>query len=199
MPTTTKMGIVYPSSTDLVKDGATNMGTIATTVDAKTGLVLLNSTTFSAVSSQAAPNNTFTSAFRNYRILLSNLTSSVNGTELRLRLRTSGTDTTTSSYYRYAFAATSGSLINSYALEASWFMSALDFTATVPSAVSIDLFNPQVATRTQIHYQMFSANTNLFLGASGFQVDTGSQFDSINIFPASGTISGQMQIFGYNQ
>jgi len=65
MPTTTKMAIPYPSSTDLVKDGATNMGSMATQIDAKTGLILLNTTSFSAVSSQSI-NDVFSATYDHY-------------------------------------------------------------------------------------------------------------------------------------
>lgn len=90
MPTTTKMGIVYPSSTDLVKDGATAMGTISTTVDAKTGLVLLNTTSFSGVTSQSV-NDVFSSSFQTYRLIIS-ITTAAADSSLRLRLRVSGSD-----------------------------------------------------------------------------------------------------------
>jgi hypothetical protein len=59
MGTTTNNGWTYPESTDLVKDGATAIQTLADDIDttlgvyADPGLVLLNTTSFSGVASQS--------------------------------------------------------------------------------------------------------------------------------------------------
>jgi hypothetical protein len=206
--TTTNYGFDIPQSTDLVKDGATAIATLGQDIDTamntalgtkKAGMVLLNTTSFSGVASQAAPTNVFTSTYRNYKVLLSNLTSSVSSTELRLRLRISGVDTTTSTYTRYAFNSSATSLTNAPATEASFYIGGPDSTSTNTSFAILEFFNPQVATRTQVKWDLLTPIGNFYVGAAGLQTDAGSQFDSFNIFPASGTISGQMQIFGYNQ
>jgi hypothetical protein len=49
MPTTTNNGWSYPSSTDLVKDGATNFQTLATGIDTSTGKGLIAWQTYTPV------------------------------------------------------------------------------------------------------------------------------------------------------
>jgi len=197
----------YPEATGLVKDGWEDIKDLATSIDTKLGvyvpatpgLTRLSTTNFSGVANQAAATNTFSSTYRNYKIILSNMTSSVNNNPYRLRLRISGTDTTTTSYYRFGYTSNSGALSNNYAASTNFYFGNLSSTATVTSFAVIDISNPQVATRTQISYQYYGAENNEGGAVTGYQSDTGSQFDAFNIYADSGNISGTMQIFGYNQ
>ena len=207
MGVTSNYSFPVPVATDLVKDGWDAINDLGVAVDTamntalgtkKAGMVLLNTTSFSGVASQAAPTNTFTSTYRNYKIILSNMTCSVNNTSYRMRLRIAGVDTTTTTYTRFGTESGTSSLSNNYASSTNWYFGNLSSTATVPSFAIIDLFNPQVATRTQISSQSLGPENNSGYSIIGFQSDTGSQFDSFNIFADSGNISGTMQIFGYN-
>ena len=87
MGTTTKMAIPYPEATGLVKDGWEDMKDIATQVDTKTGLVLINTTTFSAVSSQSI-NTVFNTNYNYYKISF-DCTLSATDVALNFRLRVS--------------------------------------------------------------------------------------------------------------
>ena len=91
------MTIPYPSSTDLVKDGATAMQNLATAVDNKSGLVLLNTTSFTAVASQSI-NDVFSATYDFYRII-GNLTGSAAAADLSFRLRVSGADNSSSVFH----------------------------------------------------------------------------------------------------
>ena len=77
--TTTNYGFDIPQSTDLVKDGATAIATLGQDIDTamntalgtkKAGMVLLNTTSFSGVTSVSLPASTFTSTYTNYKILM---------------------------------------------------------------------------------------------------------------------------------
>jgi hypothetical protein len=193
-----------PEDSDLIKDGAKAIRDLGNAIDTSAqdfggGLVHINTTTFSGVAAQAVPNGTFTSEFRNYKIIISNFTSTNDGVDTRLRLRISGTDTTTTTYFRRALQASSSSLVNSAESSTGFYIGNTSSTTTVPSIISIELFNPQVATRTQIAFQMFSGQNDSYFAGSGFQQDTASQFDAFNIFGSSGNIAGQIQVFGYRQ
>jgi len=198
MPTTTKMGIVYPSSTDLVKDGATNMGTIATTVDAKTGLVLLNTTTFSAVSAQNI-DGVFTSAFENYRIFirLTAATSSPTESDVRVRLRAGGT-TTTTNYTSQRVIQNATSVSGASSADANVGFAGLTYGKYFRTA--IEVFAPQLAIETI----MVSRGLCFTEAGSGFNnmysvlQDSTTQFDGISILANSGTISGKAYIYGVN-
>ena len=76
--TTPNYGWTVPTSTDLVKDGATAIETLGDAIDAsmntalgtkKAGLVLLNTTSFSGVATQSL-NNIFSAKYTNYKILI---------------------------------------------------------------------------------------------------------------------------------
>jgi hypothetical protein len=198
MPTTTKMGIVYPSSTDLVKDGATNMGTIATTVDAKTGMVLVNTTNMSGVASQSV-NSVFTSAFENYRIVfdLSNGDGSVT-----LKLRASGTDTTTNYDYLtiYGLVGT-GFQIASNALGTDEFYLFNMTTAIDGSGTGyIDVFNPNVAFPTSVVSDNFGASGGAIYWYKTYGRQTAStQFDGFTIADNGTGLTGAVRTYGYNQ
>jgi hypothetical protein len=65
-----------PTSTDLVKDGATAIEALGDAIDATVfalpsgGLTLINTTSFSGVSSQSV-NDVFSTTYKNYKILFS--------------------------------------------------------------------------------------------------------------------------------
>ena len=75
--TTPNYGWTVPTSTDLVKDGATAIETLGDAIDAsmntalgtkKAGMVLLNTTSFSGVSSGSV-SDVFSATYENYRII----------------------------------------------------------------------------------------------------------------------------------
>jgi hypothetical protein len=156
----------------------------------------------SGVASQAIPTNSFTSTYRNYKIIISNLTSSVNSAQVRYRFRVAGVDNTSSEYVRLGFAAFSTTLQSESFTETSYYLGNTSSTSTVPSFAFIDLTNPQTTQRTGVSYTVFSAETTTAFSLLGFHILNGSssaQFDAINIFPSSGNISGTIQVFAYNQ
>jgi len=102
--TTPNYGWTVPTSTDLVKDGATAIETLGDAIDAsmntalgtkKAGMVLLNTTSFSAVASQSI-NDVFSATYDNYVLLINYLTSTTANQTWRLRV--SGTDNSAASY-----------------------------------------------------------------------------------------------------
>ena len=98
--TTPNYGWPVPTSTDYVKDGATAIEALGDAIDATVfglaaGLKLINTTTFSAVSSQSV-NDVFSATYDNYKIVCQ--FSSSADQEVFFRLRASGSDLTTSVY-----------------------------------------------------------------------------------------------------
>ena len=195
MPTTTKMGIVYPSSTDLVKDGATAMGTISTTVDAKTGLVLLSTASFSAVASVSLATDTFTSNYNNY-VLMLRLTSSAVGV-INWRGRTAGTDNTTANYQYQGLDAnnTTAAGFRSSSQTSGY----LGYSDAGYSAISANIFDPKNAQPTGIFAQQnrdYTVTSSQIQTANGFKLTT--SFDSMTIYINSATITGTYSIYGLN-
>jgi hypothetical protein len=198
MPTTTKMGIVYPSSTDLVKDGATAMGTISTTVDAKTGLVLLNTTTFSAVSSISLPTSTFNTNFKNYRLVFT-LTSVSADMTASLRFRTAGTDNSSATYVESVFGTSTYTSSGFAGYVASTDTSAQFIlapkTATNLGDLTLDIINPFETRRTS--FSGFGVSGLESRAITGYFNNTTS-FDSATIIASTGNFTGSFSIYGYN-
>jgi hypothetical protein len=195
MPTTSKMGIVYPSSSDLVKDGATNMGTIATTVDAKTGLILLNTTSFTGVSSQSI-NDVFSATYTNYRIVIKGVGTADVG--LLMRMRVSGSDNTSSDYgWARWNARTGGSGSSGSRTDTSWTIGAVGQSRK--ATVSLDISDPFATANTSLTGTAGSDNgTYTYVDVFGATLGVTTSYTGFTLIVSSGTITGSVSVFGYN-
>ena len=198
MPTTTKMGIVYPSSTDLVKDGATAMGTISTTVDNKTGMVLIKSATFSAVSAVSLDANTFSATYDFYKLIISGNSSADVG--FTGRFRAAGADNSTANYNTTA-VYTQNAVNPTRSSSAGVTAFEIGSVGTNGFSAEIRLYYPFSTTYKKVFtassFGNFAADrTNLLIGG---QFNATTSFDSFSFYPNSGTFSGRYEIFGVNQ
>jgi hypothetical protein len=203
--TTPNYGWTVPTSTDLVKDGATAIETLGDAIDAsmntalgtkKAGMVLLNTTSFSAVASVSLPASTFTSTYDNYRIVFTNIIGSAN-VILGLRWRKAGVDNTSNIYYGSCGIITWAGVSASGISSAPSTRAPIQNLATTFGQLSFDVAQPLtrpmvsgtgMAAGPEDRGQFFSA----FINGS----DT---FDSATFFPASGTITGSVSVYGYNK
>ena len=206
--TTPNYGWPVPTSTDLVKDGATAIEALGDAIDATVfasspGLVKINTTSFSAVASQSF-NNVFSATYNNYRIVAQFSSPSADA-NLRLRYRKAGTDNSAASSYfgmfsRASAAGTTG-VLNTNG-ETSLSLITLDLAN--PERVygfSYDVLNPFVSSFTALigngtGIELDSSNFYGFSGASHHRVT--DSFDGFTIFPASGNITGSVSVYGYN-
>jgi hypothetical protein len=207
MSTTSAYGWNIPDNTDLVKDGALAIRTLGNAIDTsmntalgtrKAGMVLLNTTSFSAVSSISAPADSFTSTYANYKILLS-ITSTVNSA-FECRLRAAGSDDTVATYNHAAFDVNSAAGTGVAAANVNlnrWILGSLG--ATVGSgSLSMDVFRPKETQTTSMSFLAQGAaasNYNSYYGA-GVKAATTS-FDSISYIFA-GSTTGRLSVYGYN-
>ena len=172
------------------------------------GLVLLNTTSFSGVASQSLPDNTFTSAYDRY-ILHVNLTS-VTSTDayLTVKLRAAGTTTTGSDYF-YAGTSTNqdGTTSNNGNANTNLghfpgFISSLaDFE---PTFATITIANPFLSVRTAFTGHMAGSGVVAGVGKFTHTVTSGfhnlaNSYDSATLVASAGNISGSMTVFGVNQ
>ena len=200
MPTTTKMGIVYPASTDLVKDGATAMGTISTTVDDKTGLILISTTSFSAVSSVSLPANSFTTTFKRYRVIIKATAST--GADIDFRLRAAGTDATGTDYKAQTLEGNGTGVAASRTNLNRWYVAGGYVGTTGESTSIFEVVNPAQTVKTQSltmssNDGLSAANIRVYLQASFH--DVAASYDSGTIIPGSGTISGSVSVYAFNE
>jgi hypothetical protein len=209
MPTNTPIyNWPIPEDTDLVKDGAEAIrdlaGAIETTVDSSpTGLVHINTTSFSAVGSQAV---TFASAtYKNYKIKLDITSFSVDANVL-LKVRSGATDDSTNYTFVNNIAnAWTGAVTQSRDNGATGGINlgSLENAATNHSySWNIDLsylFESAFTTLTGDGVFVIAGSSGAdFLSSNlGGRHAVASSFDGINIIASSGNITGKVSIYGY--
>jgi hypothetical protein len=205
--TTPNYGWTVPTSTDLVKDGATAIETLGDAIDAsmntalgtkKAGMVLLNTTSFSGVSSQSV-NNVFSATYDDYRILI-DFTASASFESTILRYRLSGTDANAADTYKSQEIEASSTTVEATRRSGtSALLGAGSNTANSVSTSIIDLFNVSLASPTGIQTHNFSSANNGFLrSCHGFHT-VSTAYDGFTFSIASGTVTGTIRVYGYNK
>jgi hypothetical protein len=202
MATTTNYGWTTPDDTDLVKNGADAIRVLGSAIDTsmntalgtkKSGLVLLNTTSFSAVASQSV-NSVFTSSYANYRVMVDFVGSG--DMDITCRLRTSGTDNSSATY-----STRRVSLRESYITTASTTATSFHCAvgrATNKSSTIIDFFNPQVAVQTNAISIGQEPGSLGIIDVNGLTFRNTTQFDGFSLIASSGNITGTIRVYGYN-
>lgn len=203
--TTPNYGWTVPTSTDLVKDGATAIETLGDAIDAsmntalgtkKAGMVLLNTTSFSAVASQSV-NNVFSATYDNYSIVLETTASA--GSYINFRLRVGGVDASGANYSWGFISTTDGG--TAYQLAGSGATSSnILRVGTARNTCTFTICNPAIA-RTTIYSGNHSFNdgsTVAIGGAMGGLHAVSTAYDGFTLIN-SGTITGTVSVYGYNK
>ena len=208
--TTPNYGWAVPTSTDLVKDGATAIETLGDAIDAsmntalgtkKAGMVLLNTTSFSAVASTSATANTFTSTYDAYKILI-NITANTADGDIFYKNRLSGTDASTDYYNMRVLADSSGGGVLSYSNtnNVSYLTIGRTNTASAQGGIDLTVYRPKIADRTHItcitEFSLAASVVAMYIGGSH---NTATAYDAFTIGCSSGTISGNYSVFGVNK
>jgi hypothetical protein len=210
MATTTNYGWTTPDDTALVKDGASAIRTLGSSIDTslntalgtkKAGLVLLNTTSFSGVTSVSLPASTFTSTYENYRII-ANVTPVTNTAVLQARMRAAGSDNSNANYFNLTQGLDSnGATANILSkLQTSWSLYWMNSGGSHP--FTLDLMAPQKTAYTNFVGLSTSVNSagNEYTGYRLGGVFTATtSFDSITFISSTGNIAGKLQVFGYNE
>jgi hypothetical protein len=156
----------------------------------------LGQVTFSGASSVSL-NGVFTSAYRNYKMVCQYTVST--STDTRLRLRAAGSDNSTASSYVTQSNISSNNTVSPD--DATNTSAAINFnaTTTLTNVVTEEFFNPQIAAATVfIGSAMNNTNGGYFTLSGGTHNETVS-YDGFTLFGASGTMSGTISVYGYNQ
>ena len=183
--------VSYLTDTDKVEAyNGTDWVSVAPTTSQ--GLTLINTTSFSAVSSQRI--NPFSATYQNYRIVYSATQSA--STPLKLRLASGASVISTSTYRR------GGWFISSGASTASFFGSNAETSVIVQQnsgAFTIDIFSPFEAAVTHMKYDTAVIDGAGYARISGLGHNTNAtSYDGIEFSPDSGTITGTVRVYGYN-
>jgi hypothetical protein len=204
--TTTNYGWAIPQSTDLVKDGATAIATLGSAIDSsvntalgtkKAGMVLLNTTSFSAVASQSV-SDVFSTTYDNY-FLTGNL--SVTGGDIALRLRVAGADDSAANYAYGLFrkdlnSATFGN--DTQSTTATSLAIAITNPSSTTSGYKLYVNNPFATARTTFEGTTLSNTLNAYY-ISGIKQATTSFTGFTLICSGAFTMTGNVSVYGYNK
>ena len=198
----------YPESTDLVKDGATEIENLADAIDttlgvfvpSNPGLTLINTTSFSGVSSGSIGSTSaplFTSAYKNYLVnIVGNLSTQAN---LLLRFRTSSDDTGANYFFGVNVQRTNAS-VGDFA-GASQTSIKLGSTTTNGGFFSFTTNNPRGSgsKRGTIAFSGQDATDNA-MGSGGFLLNTATVYDGFSILASTGNLTNIIvSVYGFNE
>jgi hypothetical protein len=225
--TTTNFGWDIPQSTDLVKDGATAIAALGQDIDtafvdfkggttgqvlkktsgtdldvewgtASSGLTLINTTSFSGVSSQSI-NDVFSTTYDNYKILI-HLTTTGSSSTFQYRMRVAGADNTSSTYNDLNFRANGAGTSTTQNLNQNVGTLAITHSTAITKGISVDMFSPFLTAVTTFNAttgNMDNVNNQIGVYTAGGGHNTASSFTGITIFPSAGTFTGTISIYGY--
>jgi hypothetical protein len=179
----------------IVADSATATG-LNWAAPAGGGYVLIGSTTTFSASAAVNIDSKFSATYTNYKVIIQ-FTCSANDTNVFVRLRAGGSDTTTN-YVNPTFRFTTSGTVAEEGSTNSWKVVSAGSTET--NAVDLTIYNPFAAKHsalTTMGYGSYNPTTDSGYGnfAVGRQKSTTS-FDGITILPSGGTITGTVQVYG---
>jgi len=199
---TTNYGFDIPQSSDLVKDGATAIALLGQDIDTamntalgtkKAGMVLLNTTSFSAVASQSI-NDVFSTTYRNYRIVV-NISSASASDFITLRMRVSGADASGAGTYVYGrIYRSSGGFGSDWSAATSF--DAISMSTSGAASHTMELLNPFEAQWTTFHTNN-NQNATVIWGNGAHQVNT--SYTGFSLLCNSGNMTGSLSVYGYNK
>jgi hypothetical protein len=188
----------YPSQTGNNGKYLTTNGTSpswGTVTIEEPGLKLIEAKTITGESSTSF-NNVFSSTYENYKIVIALEKSSSTGFSY-MRFRASSSDNTTSVYYSNAnYKQVDGTAVGEAKVSAG---TAMSFNDGADIYTSLDVFKPNVAAKTYISgtENFFKYSTQFYQGSFVGLFNNTTQFDGFTIYPASGTITGTIRVYGY--
>jgi hypothetical protein len=160
-------------------------------------LVFITSSTFTT-SSAVNINSCFSSSYQNYRVIVDVTSASASATQLAVKFRASGTDSS-SDYYSWGMEPNAGSDTIFVARGANISNGIVGYQGANGTKAGMDVFAPFASTRTffTTNYSSITAAPLNIVGFSNGCHNVSSSYDGISIIAASGTITGTIRIYGY--
>jgi hypothetical protein len=165
------------------------------------GMTLINTTSFSGVSSQAVT-SIFSSTYKNYKIIL-NITSVTSDCSIFIKMRSGATDSS-ASYTSNRLQVINGTVSGAYGSpETNGFFIFNPDTAVGSGYynASIDLSNPfeSLTTTAQVFSVGLNQTGSYFLNLGGTLHELSNSYDSLNVLTSAGNMTGSIRVYGYNQ
>ncbi len=195
MGTTNTMGIPYPEGTDAVANGASAMQNLATTVDNKTGLVLVKTVTIGTGVSSVNVSDAFSATFPRYKIIYQGGSFSASAANVYFQLFTNGTGYYSAVNYQQAasYAVGTTGIPNS----TIWMVG---ITGNVFAQYEIDLTTP-LGTSWKLGQSTFTAADTVasYGGSTRLWNVNSTTSTGFSFYPSSGTMTGgTIRVYGYH-
>jgi len=163
------------------------------------GMTLVGSTTFSGVSGASLSANTFSSLYRDYKVIME-ITTSANPATLQYRLQVGGDDDTTNNYQSANAGVTASGTVISLA-NTNQTIGSLLYTTGSGNLTALDMtvYSPSVAAQTTISGTGFGTDSTAVNWTSwriGGKKAEDTAFDNISFYVSTGTMTGRLSIYG---
>ena len=172
------------------------MDLITPTSVAGTGVTVSGGAVSFSASSTVSVNGGFTATYDNYLVVTEFTSSSATG-EWYLRLRASGTDATTAYYSAFGFSSFNADSISGQGTTNGTDKISIGYSnSTLGATASTNVKAPAIARRTLFEYL---SNNPASTGNSRFGGGvhtTATAYDGFTLYPASGTITGTVRVYG---
>jgi hypothetical protein len=162
------------------------------------GMTLINTTSFSAVASQSLLANTFSSTYKFYRIVIAGSASADTG--FNGRLRASGSDITATNYSHtgvFTNNAAGPSRSNATGV-GNWEIGTLG-TNGFHTELTLSYPFDTGFKKTFISHSFANYASDRDNRINGGQYNATTQTDSFTFYPTSGTITGEVTVYGFNR
>jgi hypothetical protein len=180
-----------------ISQGEKITASILNTYAMNSGLVYVTQSTFSGVST-ASFNSCFTSSFDNYRIV-GNITASASNV-LYFRVRSGGTDRTNADYAWCRSYVAANATTGAAGIYGASYMIAAVANTNGRQSFALDVFGPNLSGFTNVAGQSTEMAAAMFYLQQIGGISTASAtFDGFSVLPVSGTISGEIRVYGYRQ
>ena len=156
-------------------------------------LQLITAATFTAVTSVSLATNTFTSTYRNYKIIWQVDSTSANGSTT-VRLRAAGTDNTTNNYRQMEVGVTQAGTGTNNAQDLQTTFQGFGQS----NAMTFDCLSPQATAWTTLQGIYTDNNTSSMIGRTlNARFVATTSFDSLSFICSSGTFTGTYRVYGW--
>lgn len=163
------------------------------------GLWKIGGAAFTTTTGFNLPNGSFSATYRNYRLVV-NITAVATDADFTGRLRASGTNVTSADYQTAFSGVTAGAVsINLAGINGTSFNLGESDNSVVVYNLTLDILNPEAATRTAILGQLVTLNkaadaTRIYSGGGFLNLTT--SYDSF-AFISSQNVTGDYVLYGY--
>jgi hypothetical protein len=210
MATTTNYGWTTPDNTAYVKDGASAIRTLGSSVDTsmfaalqakKASSVLVASGTFTGASSFDV-SSCFTSTYANYRVTVT-IDSSTTSDQVYFRWLTGTVTPDTGTVYTYSgsFSNMSGGSFNAISDDNDTKGHiGVNYSSGANNFFDVEISNPNTVKKAGWLYRCIGVNSTnalqTFWGAGTTQTTT--QYTGFRLLANTGTLTGSIAVYGYN-